>query len=72
MAGVGGLGGLKFGRDAFREPRHVGASERGNRNLLLGAVNRHRFQPRLLDEGGGDGTRETTPCLVAGDFCFRR
>jgi len=43
----------------LREFFYVGPAQRGDGNLLLGGINRHRFQRRLLGERVGDGARQT-------------
>ncbi len=66
VAGVGGLGGFEFLRDAPGQPGHVRPTERGDGNLLVRAVNRHRLQRRLLDERVRDRAREAMSCLASG------
>ena len=73
VAGVGGLGFLKFGRDAFGQPGDIRATHRGDGDFLLGAVNGHRFERRLFGERSHDRAREALTCLavVTGMFSLR-
>ena len=58
------LRGFKLAGDALGEPVHVRAAERGEGNLLVRAVNRHRFQPRLLGQRVHDRARKAMPGLA--------
>ena len=63
-SGLDGLGSLKLGRDALREPGHIGAAQRGHGDFLVRAVNGHRLQRRLRGQRVHDRTRETGVGLV--------
>ena len=58
LAGGGILGGRNLGGDFGRELFHVGAAKRGDGNLLLRGVNRHRLQRGFLGQRVHDGARE--------------
>jgi hypothetical protein len=70
---VGGLGFLKFGRDAFGQPVDIRAAQRGDGDFLVRAVNGHRFERRFLGERVHDRAREALPGFAAGPrMLFRR